>query len=53
MFWFFVVGRWTAVYLRTCWSADWHVSVQVQVDEADQDVQGLETSHLLSLQHSK
>ena len=32
---------------------DGHVPLQVQADEADQDVQGSQTRHLLQIQHSE
>jgi len=36
----FPAGRWPAVHLLPCGTADRHVQIQVQADEADQDVQG-------------
>ena len=45
--------RWPAVHLCPCWSADGHVPLQVQADEADSHVQGHQASHLLQIQHSE
>lgn len=43
------VGRWLAVHLCPCGSADRNVPIQVQTDEADSYVQGPETSNLLQV----
>lgn len=50
---FIAAGRWIAVYICPRGTVDRHVSVQVQTDAADPHVQGLEASHLLSLQHGE
>ena len=43
--------RRTAVHLCPCGSADRHVPLQVQADEADPYVQGPQAPHLLQVQH--
>lgn len=50
---FISAGRWIAVYICPRGTVDRHVSIQIQADAADPHVQGLETSHLLPLQHGE
>lgn len=50
---FLPVGRRDPVHVCSRGAADGDVSLQVQADEADPDVQGPQTRHLLPFQHSK
>lgn len=45
--------RWFAVHFRSCRSIDWNVSLQIQIDATDSNVQRFEAFGLLSIQHGK
>ena len=47
----FLAGRWHTVYVRSCWSTDWYVQIQVQTDETSSNVQRSQARHLLQIQH--